>query len=283
MNEQSTVHRWKIEPSRKVFDFQLVEFWQYKDLLVQFIRRDFLASYKQTILGPLWLVLQPLLTAAMYIVIFSRVARISTDELPPVLFYLLGVILWNYFSECLGVCAGIFKDYTEIFNKVYFPRLIVPFSSLFSFLIRFGIQFLLFMVVYLVYLYTEASIHITWHILLLPVALILAGMYGMGIGIIIASASTKYRDLYNLVGFGLRLYMFATPVFYPISIIPDEYKFIVWLNPLTAFIETFRMGLLGAGYFEWTFFLFSALTVLIIWFVGIIAYNRAEQNVVDVI
>ncbi|MCC5928147.1 MAG: ABC transporter permease [Cyclobacteriaceae bacterium] len=283
MDERSAIPRWKIEPSRKVFDFQLGEFWQYKDLLLQFVRRDFLASYKQTILGPAWLVLQPLLTAAMYIVIFSRVARISTDELPPVLFYLLGIILWNYFSECLAACAGIFKDYTEIFNKVYFPRLIVPFSSLFSFLIRFGIQFLLFMVVYLVYLFAGASIHITWNVLLLPAALIMAGMFGMGIGLLIASASTKYRDLYNLVGFGLRLYMFATPVFYPISIIPDEYKFIIWLNPLTACIETFRIGLLGSGYFEWSFFLISALTVLIIWILGVIAYNRAEQNVVDVI
>ncbi len=247
-----------IEPSSNVFDLKLKDVWQYRDLLWLLVRRDFVSFYKQTILGQLWFFIQPLLTTIMFTFVFGRLAGISTDGLPPALFYMAGITAWNYFADCLTKTSTVFKDNANIFGKVYFPRLIMPLSIVVSNLVRFGVQFLLFILVMIFYAVNGTAFHPTWAIALFPVVVVLMASLGLGAGMIISAMTTKYRDLAFLITFGIQLLMYATTVIYPLSAAPEKYKWLLGLNPMTALIETFRYGFLGKGSFTWLSLGYSA-------------------------
>lgn len=272
-----------IEPRNRLFDLKLKDVWQYRDLLWLLVRRDFVSFYKQTILGPLWFFIQPLLTTIMFTFVFGRLAGISTDGLPPVLFYMAGITAWNYFADCLTKTSTVFKDNANIFGKVYFPRLIMPLSIVVSNLVRFGVQFLLFLLVMLFYVIKETSFQPTWAIALFPVVIVLMASLGLGAGMIISAMTTKYRDLAFLITFGIQLLMYATTVIYPLSAAPAKYKWLLVLNPMTALIETFRYGFLGRGSFSWFSLGYSALVTFGLMVLGIIIFNKVEKNFVDTV
>jgi lipopolysaccharide transport system permease protein len=272
-----------IQQKTNVFDLRLREVWRYRDLVMMFVRRDFVANYKQTILGPIWFFLQPLLTSLTYVLIFGRVAGLSTEGLPMLVFYLAGITIWNYFSETLNKTATVFKDNAQMFGKVYFPRLTMPVSIVISNIVRFIIQMALFLAVWVYYLFQDNSIHPNNYILLAPFLIILMGTLGLGIGMIISALTTKYRDLIFLLTFGIQLLMFATPVIYPLSSIPEKYKFIILANPLTPIVETFRYAFLGAGSFNWYYLLYSFVTTIIILLVGTMIFNKVERNFTDTV
>lgn len=272
-----------IKPKRHLLDINLKEVWQYRDLIVLFVRRDFVARFKQTLLGPLWFLINPLLTTLMYLVVFTKIANLSTDGLPPILFYLSGVVAWQYFSSCLNSTAGTFSSNAGIFGKVYFPRLVTPISVVISNLIQFGIQFLLFAAIYIYYFSIGVDIQPNVYALLLPVLVIMMAFLGLGFGILISSLTTKYRDLANLVGFGVQLWMYITPVIYPTSMLSEKYKILILANPLTSIIETFRYGLLGQGTFDLAHLAYSGAFTLIILTLGIISFNKVEQTFMDTV
>jgi lipopolysaccharide transport system permease protein len=272
-----------IEPRTRLMDLRLGELWRYRDLVMMFVRRDFVATYKQTILGPIWFFLQPLLTTLTYILIFGRVARLSTDGLPMLVFYLAGVTVWNYFSESLNKTASVFKDNTAIFGKVYFPRLAMPLSIIISNLVRFLIQFALFLGVWVYYFSIGDSIHPNWLVLLTPLLVVMMGLLALGLGMIISALTTKYKDLIFLLTFGIQLLMFATPVIYPLSSIPEKYKGIILANPMTSIIETFRYAFLGSGSFSWMHLLYSLVNTIIILVLGTIVFNKVEKSFMDTV
>lgn len=273
----------EIKPKSSWFDIRLGELWRYRDLVLLFVRRDFVSFYKQTILGPLWFFIQPLLTTFIFVFIFSNIAGISTDSLPPILFYLAGTVVWNYFAESINKTSGTFINNAQIFGKVYFPRLTVPFSIIISNLFTFGIQMLCF-IGFLVY-FKVSGYNITpnWYMLLLPVQVLIMALLGLGLGIIISSLTTKYRDLRFMVTFGVQLLMYATTVIYPLSSIPDKYKIYILANPMTAIIESFRFAFLGTGTFNWWYLLYSAGFAIVIFFIGVLLFNRIEKNFMDVV
>lgn len=286
MNEEIKREQWDIviEPQTSLLNINLKDVWKYRDLLLLMVRRDFVAFYKQTILGPIWFFIQPLLTTAMYFVIFTKVAGIKTDDVPPMLFYLAGVTCWNYFSESLTKTADTFNANASIFGKVYFPRLIIPLSIVVSNLIRLFIQFLLFLALWLYYLATTNLVQPHWNmILLLPFLIILMAALSLGLGIIFSSLTTKYRDLRFLLTFGIQLAMFATPVVYPLSLAPQKYKWLIAANPFTAIIETFRYAFLGKGDFNWIYLGYSAAATVVILFAGIMIFNKVEKNFMDTV
>jgi lipopolysaccharide transport system permease protein len=272
-----------IEPYNNIFDLKLKDVWQYRDLLWLLVRRDFVSFYKQTILGPLWFFIQPLLTTLMFTFVFGRLAGISTDGLPPALFYMAGITAWNYFADCLTKTSTVFKDNANIFGKVYFPRLIMPLSIVVSNLVRFGVQFLLFLVVILYYIVNGTAFHATWAISLFPLVVVLMASLGLGAGMIISAMTTKYRDLAFLITFGIQLLMYATTVIYPLSAAPAKYKWLLVLNPMTSLIETFRYGFLGKGSFTWVSLGYSALVTAALMVAGIIIFNKVEKNFVDTV
>jgi lipopolysaccharide transport system permease protein len=280
-----TSQKWTevIKPKSHLLDLRLKELWQYKDLVIMFVRRDFVTNYKQTVLGPLWFVLQPLLTTLTFMFVFGRMARISTDGLPMIIFYLAGITIWNYFSETLNRTAGVFRDNAAIFGKVYFPRLTMPFSIVISSLVRFFIQFALFLIAWAYYYFQTDKIHPNLYILLTPVLVVLMGLMGLGAGMIISSLTTKYKDLIFLLAFGVQLLMYATPVIYPINSIPEEYRWIILLNPVTPIVETFRYAYLGSGLFSWYNLGYTALVTLVLLIVGTIVFNRVEKNFTDTV
>jgi lipopolysaccharide transport system permease protein len=282
MNKQ-TEWEWEISPEQNWFQLKLGEIWQYKDLLFRFVRRDILASYQQTILGPLWVFLQPLFTTLVYMFIFRRVAKISTDGLPSLLFYLPGSIIWTYFSDCLTGCMYTFMANAYIFSKVYFPRLIVPLSIIVFHSFRISIQLLLFTIIYIYYLITDPHIHPSFSILLLPVLIFLTAAFALGAGLIISVFTAKYRDLDNILQFVLRLFMFAAPIVYPASIVPEKYRFLFWLNPLTSVIEIFRGSFYNRAPVPWANLIWSFLGVFVILFFGILLFKKREIRVMDVI
>ncbi len=235
-----------IQPHSKWYDLRLGEIIRYKDLLFLFVRRDFVSLYKQTILGPLWFFIQPIITSITFTIIFGNMAKISTDGLPQILFYMCGVTLWTYFSDTLTKTSDTFTANATIFGKVYFPRMIVPLSVVVSNLIKLGVQFLLFLLIWLYYLISTDSIHPTKALLLVPILVLLIGFLGLSFGIIISSMTTKYRDLKFLVVFGVQLMMYASPIVYPLSIVPEKYKWIILSNPVTSIIETFKYA-----FWEW--------------------------------
>jgi len=259
------------------------EVWRYKDLLLMFVKRDFVTFYKQTVLGPLWFVIQPLLTTFMYVIIFGNLANLSTDKSPKVVFYLAGVAIWSYFSETLTKTASVFTTNANIFGKVYFPRLIMPLSLVVSGLIKFAVQFLIFIAVLLYYYFVGGKVHPNGYILLTPILLFLMAILALGLGMIISSMTTKYKDLTFLISFGIQLFMYATPVVYPLSSVPEKYKFIMLLNPLTSIFECFRYAFLGSGSFNISILGFGALVSIIILFIGILIFNKVEKNFIDTV
>jgi lipopolysaccharide transport system permease protein len=280
---EEQVWDFKIKPHHNFITIPLKDVWSYRDLLWLLVRRDFVSFYKQTILGPLWFFIQPLLTTVMFTIIFGRLGNFSTDGLPQPLFYLAGVTAWNYFAECLTKTSTVFKDNANIFGKVYFPRLIMPLSIVVSNLVRFGIQFILFLLVMAFYTFKGASFHPTWAILLFPLVVLLMATMGLGAGMIISAMTTKYRDLSFLLTFGVQLLMYATTVIYPLSAASEKYKALIAANPMTALIETFRYGFLGKGSFSWSSLGYSAGVTVSLLILGIIIFNKVEKNFVDTV
>lgn len=261
----------------------LREVWHYRDLLLMLLKRDFITFYKQTILGPIWFFLQPLMTTAMYVIIFGRVAKISTDGAPQIVFYLAGVTVWNYFSDSLTKTSTVFKDNASVFGKVYFPRLIMPLSIVFSALLKFAIQFLLFIAFVLYYTYVEQRIHPNIWVLMTPVLILMMAAFALGLGMIFSSMTTKYKDLTFLLTFGIQLFMFATPVIYPVSTINPEYRDILALNPLTSIFECFRYAYLGVGEFHPMSLLPSVAVIVVLLVTGVVIFNKVEKSFMDTV
>ena len=282
------VNEWDIiiEPKNKLFSLDLGEVWKYRDLLTMYVKRDIVTMYKQTILGPVWYLIQPLMTTIMFMFVFGGIAGIPTDGLPQPLFYMAGIVCWNYFSECLTKCSETFNANQHIFGKVYFPRLVVPFSITISSLLKMAIQFILFIAIYIFYIAKGYTPNITWYILLVPILILMLAGLGLGFGLIISSMTTKYRDLRFLVSFGVQLWMYITPVIYPLSILKNNYPNYVWaivINPLTSIIETFKIAFLGQGTFEWTYFLYSLVFTIVVMFLGMLTFNKVQRSFMDVI
>lgn len=285
MPDNQDTHQWTsvIKPVTGWFDIHLGELWRYRDLIMLFVRRDFVAVYKQTVLGPLWFLLQPLFTTLVFTIIFGRIAKIPTDGLPPILFYLSGVVAWNYFSGCLNKTSDTFVANAGIFGKVWFPRLAVPISIVISNLITLAIQFLLFMGFWIYFFIKGSAISPQPLIMFLPFLIVQMAALGLGCGIIISSLTTKYRDLSYLVGFGVQLWMFATPIVYPTSRIPERFQWIIALNPMAPIIEMFRYSFLGAGTINTSHIALSVLTTMVILFTGIILFSRVEKSFMDTV
>lgn len=272
-----------IRPKTGWFDLHLADLWRYRDLTTLFVWRDFVAQYKQTILGPLWHLLQPLFTTILFTLIFGRIAKLPTDNIPPMLFYMAGVTAWTYFSECLNRTSTTFLANAGIFGKVYFPRLCVPLSVVISNLIKFAIQFALFLAFLAFFWMKGTPIHPNISILLTPIFLLMMAALGLGVGIIVSALTTKYRDLQVLVTFGVQLAMYATPVIYPLSIFPNSARWIAILNPMAPIIEAFRYAFLGQGLFSWSYLGISAGITAGILFLGIVLFNHVEKTFMDTV
>lgn len=272
-----------IKPNQRLLDINLKEIWRYRDLVFLLVKRDFIAFYKQTILGPLWFAIQPVLTTAVYVLLFNRVAQISTDGAPPILFQLAGITCWMYFSETLLKTSDTFITNANIFGKVYFPRIVIPISITLSSMIRLGIQLMLFFAVWAYYYFTTDTIQLTWAVALFPVLVLLMALQGLGMGIIISSLTSKYRDLKFLLTFGIQLLQFTTTVAYPLSAAPGKIKDLVGYNPFTSIIETFRFGFLGSGQFYEGYFLYSIIITIVLLFFGILIFNKIERTFMDTV
>lgn len=274
----------EIRPKDKFFNFDFRELWSKRYLLWLFIKRDILVQFKQTIFGLGWYFISPLISTLIYIIIFSRVAGIQTDGIPEPLFYLSGICLWNYFSQCLTKISETFSTNADLFGKVYFPRLIIPISQVVSHLFRFSIQMLLFVIVYIIYAIIGVNIHPNWYLFLFPVLVLMLGFTAMGLGLIVTSMTTKYRDLKNFFSVFVSLWMYATPVVYPMSVIENPtLKTVMRLNPLTSIIEAFKYGAMGAGEFSWGWLAYSFGVMLVLLFVGILLFNRKQKMFIDTI
>jgi len=272
-----------IRPTTGWFDLHLADLWRYRDLTMLFVWRDFVAQYKQTILGPLWHLLQPLFTTLLFTVIFGRIAQLPTDGVPPMLFYMAGVTAWTYFAECLNRTSTTFILNASVFGKVYFPRLCVPLSVVVSNLIKFAIQFALFLAFLAYFRVRGAAVHPNLAVLLAPILLLLMAAMGLGVGIIVSALTTKYRDLQVLVTFGVQLAMYATPVIYPLSIFPNSARWMVIVNPMAPIIEAFRYAFLGEGLFSWRYLGISAGIISAILFLGIVLFNHVERTFMDTV
>lgn len=272
-----------IKGHTSLFDIRFHDLWRYRDLLVLFVKRDFISFYKQTVLGPLWFFIQPILTTIVFSFVFGKLAGISTDGLPTFLFYLSGITAWNYFSDCLTKTSTVFKDNANIFGKVYFPRLIMPLSIVTSNLVRFGVQLLLLLIMMGYFAVKGAEFQVTYAILFFPFLVLLMALLGLGLGLIITAMTTKYRDLSFLVTFGVQLLMYATTVIYPLSAAPTAYKKYIELNPMTGIIEAFRFAFLGKGTFTFWSIGYSALFTLVVLILGVLIFNKTEKNFVDTI
>lgn len=279
---------WDIIISNKsnLLSINLAEVWRYRDLLNMYVKRDIITFYKQTILGPLWFVIQPLFTTIMFMFVFGGIAGISTDGIPQAVFYLAGLVCWNYFQDCLSKCSDTFNANQAIFGKVYFPRLVVPLSIVISNLIKMAIQFTLFLAVFSYYLVLGMDFHLNVAILLVPVLIVMLGSLGLGFGMIISSMTTKYRDLRFMITFGVQLWMYATPVIYPLSVMKNTYPKYIWIlvaNPLTAILETFKYAFTGVGEFNWLYLSYSIAFTIATLLIGVIIFNKVQRNFMDVI
>ena len=273
-----------IEPKTRLLQLNLKEVWRYRDLMLLFVKRDFVAQFKQTILGPFWHLIQPVLTTIMFLFIFGRIARISTDGIQPTLFYMSGITIWNYFSACLTNTSNTFTANAGIFGKVYFPRLVLPFSVVISNMVRLGIQFLLLFSMMVYYHFNGYPIHLTFYWLLLPLLVIMMAGTGLGLGIIISSLTTKYRDFAVLLTFAIQLGMYATPIAYPMSFLANKsYAGLIRANPLTSIVETFRYILFGNGSFNVAGLTYSAGFMIVVLFSGIIIFNKVEKSFMDTV
>jgi lipopolysaccharide transport system permease protein len=272
-----------IRPKRNLLDINLKEIWDYRDLVMLFVRRDFVAKYKQTILGPLWFIINPLISTFLYTIVFAGIAKISTEGTPPQLFYLSGIVAWSYFAACLNGTSSTFSSNAAIFGKVYFPRLVSPLSVIISSIVQLGIQLLLLAVIMIYFSFSGYNIQINTHILYIPLLIIDLALLGLGFGIIFSALTTKYRDLTNFLIFGVQLWMYITPVIYPASSVPEKYRILVFLNPVAPLVEAFKYGLIGAGEFNPIRLLYSTLFASILLFIGIVLFNRTEQNFMDTV
>jgi len=279
------LERWDliIRPKRHLFDINLQELWNFRDLIYLFVKREVITVYKQTILGPAWFVLQPILTTLVFMVVFNNIAQISTDGLPAILFYMSGIVLWNYFAESFTRTSSTFTANAHIFGKVYFPRLVIPISIVIANLIKFLIQFCLFLVIWLWFWVSTNSVHPNLWILANGYCLLLMAGLGLGFGILFSSLTTKYRDLTFLLTFGVQLGMYATPIIYPMSTLSERYRAILWWNPLSHIIETFKYGFLGAGQVDLLGLAYSTTFMLLVLTLGILVFNRTEQTFMDTV
>ncbi|HZH95059.1 MAG TPA: ABC transporter permease [Flavisolibacter sp.] len=283
---EATMEDWDLEikPHDKLFNLHLKDVWQYRDLMWLFVRRDFVAQYKQTVLGPIWHFVQPLLTTAMFLMVFGQIAKIPTDGIAPVAFYMSGITLWSYFSSALTSTSNTFVGNASIFGKVYFPRLVLPISVVISNIVKLGIQLLLLAAVITYYHFNGYPFHLRPEVLLIPLLVIQLALLGLGLGIIISSVTTKYRDFSILLGFAVQLYMYITPIVYPLSYVEDKsYKWLILANPLTPVVETFRLAIFGVGTVSPTSMLYSIGFTLAALFAGIVLFNRVEKTFMDTV
>ncbi len=282
MSEKKQVWTETIESKHSLFDLKLNEVWEYRDLVLMFIKRDFVSSFKQTILGPIWFFINPIFTTIVYIFVFGKIAKLSTDGAPQVLFYLAGVTLWNYFSDCLTKTSSTFTSNANIFGKVYFPRLVMPISIVLSNLMKFGVQFGLFLV-FFIYYWVQGEIQPNIWVLATPFLIVLMASFALGMGMIFSALTTKYRDLQMLLGFGVSLAMYATPVIYPVSSLNGIFKQLSMYNPLTGIFECFKYGWLGVGDFSLTMLIISSIIIFIILAIGTIIFNKVEKSFMDTV
>lgn len=280
----NTEQQWTetIESKHSLFDLNLKEVWRYKDLVYMFVKRDFVSSFKQTILGPIWFFINPIFTTVVYLVIFGNIAKLSTDGAPKILFYLAGITLWNYFSSCLIGTSNVFTNNAGIFGKVYFPRLIMPISIVLSNLMRFGVQMGLFLIAFFYYLF-KGEVQPNWWILATPLLIVLMAVFALGMGMIFSSLTTKYRDLQMLLTFGISLYMYATPVIYPASSLKGIFKTIAFYNPLTGIFECFKYAWLGVGDFNAPMLMISTILIFVILVIGTVTFNKVEKGFMDTV
>ena len=272
-----------IRPKRNLLDINLKEIWNYRDLIMLFVRRDFVAKYKQTILGPFWFILNPLISTLMYTLVFAGIAKISTEGVPPQLFYLSGIVAWSYFASCLNGTSSTFLSNAGIFGKVYFPRLVSPISVIISSVVQLGIQLLLLSAFMVYYSISGYSVGINIHLIYIPLLILNLALLGLGFGIVFSALTTKYRDFTNFLGFGVQLWMYITPVIYPSSSVPEKYRILVFLNPVAPLVEAFKFGLIGAGEFNPGRLLYSVVFTVILLFIGVVLFNRTEQNFMDTV
>jgi lipopolysaccharide transport system permease protein len=286
MQSKTTPNDWSLEirPQKNLLDVNLSEVWQYRDLIMLFARRDIVSAYKQTILGPLWFVLQPLFSTFVFTIVFARIANVPTAGVPPVLFYLSGMVCWNFFSSSLLKSSSALVSNSNIFGKVYFPRLAAPISGIISNLVTFGAQFGLFLSIYIGYLVLEPGmVHPTWDLLWFPVVLLLLSALGFGVGLAISALTTKFRDLQFFLGFSIQLLMYASPVIYSLSSVPEKYRWIIYLNPVSPLIELFRSSFLGVGGVGLDLLAYSAGFSAVIVFVGVVLFNQVERTFMDTV
>ena len=273
----------EIKSQNTLFSINFKEVWHYRDLLLMLVKRDYVTFYKQTILGPIWFFIQPLMTTVVYLVLFGQIAKLSTDGAPQIAFYLAGITIWNYFSEALTKTSTVFKDNANLFGKVYFPRLIMPLAIVCSGLMKFAIQFGLFIAVVLYFTFINPKIHPNLWVLITPFLVLLMATFALGLGMVFSSLTTKYKDLVFLLTFGIQLFMYATPVVYPTSAMPTEFSWLLHINPLTGIFECFRYAYLGTGSFQPMDLLISTLLIGILFFIGIVIYNKVEKSFMDTV
>ncbi|MEX1027949.1 MAG: ABC transporter permease [Candidatus Paceibacterota bacterium] len=272
-----------IQPKRHLLDINLRAIWEYRDLLYMFVKRDIVTVYKQTVLGPVWFFVQPIMTMLVYVLVFGNIAKISTDGIPGPLFYLSGIVMWNFFNESFSKTSVTFKENAQIFGKVYFPRLIVPLSVIVSGMVKFLIQFGLFFAVYVYFLCASEAVHPTTSLALVPYMVLLMAGLGLGFGIIFSSLTTKYRDLTFVIQFGVQLLMYATPIIYPMSTVNERIRSFLWWNPLAHLIEGFKHAFLGAGQLSLAGLAYATLFTVATLFIGVLVFNRTEQTFMDTV
>ena len=272
-----------ITSHRGWFEFHLGELWQYRDLLWIYFHRNIITEYKQTILGPIWIFIPPVITTLLFTVVFGKIAQLSTDGLPGPLFYMSGIVIWNYFSSCFSGTSNSLSGNAGLFGKVYFPRIIIPVATLLSGLVRFFIQFILFLCI-LIYYTINGNVEFfpnMYLVILFPLLIIIMGVQGLGYGLLFSAITTKYRDLRYLIGYCMRLLMYASPIIFPLSIVPDNYRIFILLNPITSVIEIFRYISLGNGQIDLFGLLYSITFTFIIFIAGLLIFNRVEKNFID--
>jgi len=283
LDESEQGYSTVIKPKNSLFEIDFKELWHYRDLFSMFVKRDIITQYKQTVLGPLWFFIQPAITTIMYMVVFGGIAKIPTDGLPQPLFYLAGIVCWQYFADCLNKTSTTFTTNQGIFGKVYFPRLIVPLSTVASNLLRMGIQFSLFIVVYIYYVIQGVGVQPNMYVLLLPLLVVMLAGLSLGFGILISSMTTKYRDLTLLFGFIVQLWMYATPIIYPLSTMSPKRQWIMALNPLTSIVEAFKFGTMGVGTFSWWQLGYSFTFMVVLMGTGIVVFNKVQRSFMDTV
>ena len=275
-----------IKPKDRLLSVDFGELWRYRDLCALFVKRNVTTQYKQTILGPLWYIVQPLLTTFTYMIIFGNIAKIPTDGLPQPLFYLAGICLWQYFSDCISKTSNTFVDNANLYGKVYFPRMVTPIANVISNLVRLAIQLGLFLVVYLIYqcFIIPGQIHTNWYVLLTPVLILMTAGLALGFGLLFSALTTKYRDLQMLLSFFVTLWMYATPIVYPLSLIgKNDMRLVMSLNPITGIIEAFKYGVLGEGEFDWVLLGYDFLVMVVLLAVGVVIFNKVQKSFMDTV